>query len=48
LTNAIEEEHTNFAAAINHQQPPLVTFEDGRRALSIAQEIINQLEEKTS
>ena len=48
LTNAIEEEHTNFAAAINNQQSPLVTFEDGRRALSIAQEIINQLEEKTS
>jgi len=48
LTNAIEEEHKNFAAAISKKQPPIVSFEDGRRALSIAQEIINQLEEKTS
>lgn len=46
LTNAIEEEHTNFAQAIVANSTTLVTFEDGKRALSIAREIVNQLEEK--
>jgi predicted dehydrogenase len=48
LTNAIEEEHTNFALAIITESAPFVTFEDGKRALYIAREIINQLEEKIS
>lgn len=48
LTNAIEEEHSNFALAIVDKSTPLVTFEDGKRALSIAREIINQLEVKIS
>jgi predicted dehydrogenase len=46
--NAIEEEHNNFAEAISNHQPPLVSFKDGSKALSIAQEIINQLEAKLS
>lgn len=45
-TNAIEEEHNNFAEAIRTNQHPRVTFKDGLRALEVAQEIIEQLEAK--
>ncbi|MGA0384556.1 MAG: Gfo/Idh/MocA family protein [Flavobacteriaceae bacterium] len=46
-TNAIEEEHNNFAEAIRTNQHPRVTFKDGLKALEVAQEIIEQLEAKT-
>lgn len=46
-TNAIEEEHNNFAEAIQTNQHPRVTFKDGLKALEVAQEIIEQLEAKT-
>ncbi len=42
-TNAIKEELTTFAEAINKNQDPVVTIQDGYEALNVAQQIIEKL-----
>ena len=43
--NAIECEHDDFANAINGKRAPLVTGRHGRRAVSIAQAIVDSIEQ---
>lgn len=42
-TNAIQEELSTFADAINHDSVPVVPLEDGYRALDVAQRIMEKL-----
>jgi predicted dehydrogenase len=43
LTNAIKEELRTFASAIKHGTKPVVTIDDGFAALSVASQIVEQL-----
>ena len=42
-SNAIKEELTTFAKAINENNDPVVTIQDGYEALNVAQQIIDKL-----
>ena len=39
--NAISEEFTHFAKCINKNMPPIVSLEDGTKALKLANQIID-------
>lgn len=47
-TNAIKEELRKFAEAINNDTTPLVSLDDGYRALDVAQKILDKLNVSTA
>lgn len=47
-SNAIQEELSTFANAIENNQDPVVTIEDGFRALKVAHEILDKVETNRS
>ena len=46
--NALKEELRSFAEAIKYKKEPIVTVNDGVKALQLAQQIINNLKSKPS
>lgn len=46
-TNALLEELKDFAESIRHSREPRVTGEDGRDALAVAEQILNEIESHT-